>query len=344
MAAGRRRIDLGEFLEDLRLHLRRNADAGVFDTQFQDRLTIRDSLGGDLDMHMALLCELDGIAKEVRDDLPEAARITHEGMHYLLVARDDEFDILFRGRGRQKRCDILDRLDRIERRLPELQLAGIDLREVENVIDDGEQRIARFHHDVDEGLLPAVELGFGQEFGHAEYAIHRGADFMAHIGEEVGLRLVGGFAARKQHFKLGFAGLELGEIGEHDHAAAITPEGRFQLDPGLAGNKEICRNRVCALQCRLPLLQDRLRVGTEIAACRTIFENRPPAFTFDQQSLGQIEDAAERGIDLGDPSLFDHQQTLGHHPHGFLDEEAKPLQLLLRRRDFSLALAHLGEV
>ena len=38
-----------------------------------------------------------------------------------------------------------------------------------------------------------VELGPGQQLGHAEHAVHRRADLVAHIGEEFGLGAVGGF-------------------------------------------------------------------------------------------------------------------------------------------------------
>ena len=68
-------VALFKGLEQIGHGFGRNADAGVFDTQFQDRLTIHDSLGGDLDMHMALLGELDRIAEQVGDDLAEAPGI-----------------------------------------------------------------------------------------------------------------------------------------------------------------------------------------------------------------------------------------------------------------------------
>ncbi len=48
-----------------------------------------------------------------------------------------------------------------------------------------------FDDDLGEGLLLGVELGADQQLGHAEHAVHRRPDLMAHIGEELGLGAVG---------------------------------------------------------------------------------------------------------------------------------------------------------
>ena len=40
-------------------------------------------------------------------------------------------------------------------------------------------------------LLLRVEVGLGQQFGHAEHAVHRRADLVAHIGQEFRLGAVG---------------------------------------------------------------------------------------------------------------------------------------------------------
>ena len=43
-----------------------------------------------------------------------------------------------------------------------------------------------------------VELGLGEQLGHAEHAVHRRADLVAHIGEEFGFGAVGGFGLEQQ--------------------------------------------------------------------------------------------------------------------------------------------------
>ena len=140
---------------------------------------------------MALLGEFHGIAEQVGDDLPEAADIADDMVWQARVDTHDQFQVLFGDAGRNQRGDVLDRLGKRKRCRVERQLAGIDLREIEDVVDDGEQRVARLDDDVGEGLLTRIELGLGKQFGHTEHAVHRRADFMAHIGEEFRLGAVG---------------------------------------------------------------------------------------------------------------------------------------------------------
>ena len=73
----------------------------------------------------------------------------------------------------------------------QLQLAGLDLGEVEQVVDDAEQVVGR-------GLdrLQALPLVLGQrrvegQLGHAEDGVHGGADLVADVGQELVLGPVG---------------------------------------------------------------------------------------------------------------------------------------------------------
>ena len=75
----------------------------------------------------------------------------------------------------------------------EPQLAGFDLREVEDVVDDGEQRVGGALDGRGEAALARIELGIEQQLGHAEHAVHGRADFVRHAREEFALRLAGGF-------------------------------------------------------------------------------------------------------------------------------------------------------
>ena len=71
------------------------------------------------------------------------------------------------------------------------QFAGFDLGKVENVVEDGDQRLrgvlrhqqllARF------GILSAVQ----HQADHADDTVHGGADLMAHVGQELALQASG---------------------------------------------------------------------------------------------------------------------------------------------------------
>ncbi len=109
---------------------------------------------------------------------------------------------------RQHLIHSFDGQAQVERAGLDRQLAGLDLGEVEDVVDDGEQRLPRTAHRV--GILALLRGKFRvqQQAGHADYSIHRRADLMAHVGQEFGLVPAGGFR------------LVLGVMQFHDQAAA----------------------------------------------------------------------------------------------------------------------------
>ncbi len=74
----------------------------------------------------------------------------------------------------------------------QFNLARLDLGVIENIVDDAQQRMGRV---VDQRHILALlggELSIQAELGHAENAVHRRADFVAHIGKKNTLRLVRG--------------------------------------------------------------------------------------------------------------------------------------------------------
>ena len=79
----------------------------------------------------------------------------------------------------------------MERDVLYLQLASLDFGEIQNVIDHPQQGIRRRLHDRNVLALLGIQLGIHQQVRHADDAIHRGADFMAHIGQKIGLGMAG---------------------------------------------------------------------------------------------------------------------------------------------------------
>ncbi len=90
----------------------------------------------------------------------------------------------------------------------EIELAGLDLRVVEDVVDHVQQRVAARVDDLGELALLAREVGAEQQVGHADHGVHRRPDLVAHRGEEgaLGLRRRLGLLTRA---------LELGDIVVH---------------------------------------------------------------------------------------------------------------------------------
>ena len=77
----------------------------------------------------------------------------------------------------------------------DLDLAGLDLGEIENVVDQVEQVLAAGMDGVE--IFAALFLALGeaaaQHVGEADDRVHRRADFVAHAGQEFALGAVGGF-------------------------------------------------------------------------------------------------------------------------------------------------------
>ncbi len=108
----------------------------------------------------------------------------------------------------------------IEHRRVQLHLPGLDLGKVEDVVDDRKQRFGRGSDGLGKAALALVQRGAGEKFGHAEDAVHRRADLVAHVGEELGFRTarILGRVPRSGQFgdgrlKTGVARLQLGGAG-----------------------------------------------------------------------------------------------------------------------------------
>ena len=86
---------------------------------------------------------------------------------------------------------LLHQLADRERNRLELELARFDLREVEDVVEDREQRIGRRLDRHQVVALMLVEAGVERQLGHADDPVHRGADLVAHVGQEFALRAAG---------------------------------------------------------------------------------------------------------------------------------------------------------
>ena len=98
-----------------------------------------------------------------------------------------ELDALGRGARRQQLHRLFDQLEEIATDRIELEAARLDLREVENVVDDRQQRIRGTVNGFGKASLRRIDACVEQQAGHAEDAVHRRTQFVAHAGHEVAL-------------------------------------------------------------------------------------------------------------------------------------------------------------
>ena len=189
--ARQRVVGLAERLEQRAHVLAGQADAGVLHADAQLHavfLFFFDHRAGD---DGAFAGELDRVADQVGQDLLEAQRVAHQRQRRVAVDQAHQLQLLGMGGGGEDGQGVLQQVPQVERDAVEHQLAGLDLREVEDLVDDAQQVVGGFFDGAQVVQLARGQLAFLQQVGEAEDAVERRADFMAHVGQELGLDAAG---------------------------------------------------------------------------------------------------------------------------------------------------------
>ncbi len=103
--------------------------------------------------------------------------------------------------GQQAR-DVFERVAQIHVQRFQVEFAGFYFGEVQDVVDHGEQCSAAFADGLRVVTLHRIEFGFQQQLAHPDHTVHRRADLMAHVGQELALRPVCG-SCRLRRFDQG---------------------------------------------------------------------------------------------------------------------------------------------
>ena len=155
----------------------------------------------------------------------------------------------------------------VEVGLLQAQLAGLDLGEVQDVVDDREQRVRRALDRVGETALPRVECRIEQQLGHAEDTVHRCADLMTHPRQKLALGATGvlGLSPRLLVLANGLAQFCIGRF----EAVGALRDQRFQALPMRAQFRiaifDLTDHRVETPQQRAKLI-----VSSRLDPCRVV--------------------------------------------------------------------------
>ena len=122
--------------------------------------------------HVARVGELDGVADQIQHDLPQARRVAHEHVRHVLGHVVEQLQALVRGARGQGLQRGAERRPKLERDALDLEPAGFDLGEVEDVVDDRQQGVGRRLHQVQAVALLWRQLAVQDQLGHAEDAVH----------------------------------------------------------------------------------------------------------------------------------------------------------------------------
>ena len=87
--------------------------------------------------------------------------------------------------------EVVEQGAQIEVQRLQVELARLDLGEVQDVVYEREQRLAAVAHGLGIAPLLLVQVRVQQKAGHADDAVHGRADLVAHVGQKLALGHVG---------------------------------------------------------------------------------------------------------------------------------------------------------
>ena len=183
--AGHVGAGLGKRREQFAQLIARDSDAGIPHRAFEHQPLAIPRLHAQVDLHFTALGELDRIANQIHQHLFQTQGVALEQRRQSSGRGNDKFDALVRcGLGEQIGQLVEQRLRR-KFLYRQHQLASLDLRQIEDVVDDGQQRM-RGTVNLLEVFQPAgVGGGAQRQIGKADDGVHRRAQLVAHLGQEL---------------------------------------------------------------------------------------------------------------------------------------------------------------
>uniref|UniRef100_A0A0N4ZCW1 Flagellar hook-associated protein 1 n=1 Tax=Parastrongyloides trichosuri TaxID=131310 RepID=A0A0N4ZCW1_PARTI len=191
------------------------ADAGVLHDEAQGLRPLRRG-GVDGQADEAGGCEFDRIGDQIGQYLFQANCIAVDPGAGFGRYLDDELQALVARGGGVEQGGFFDDAGQIEGFLLQVQPSGLDPGQVENVAEQGLQGAAGRLDQVQHLMLGGAQFRSRQRLGHADDAVQRRADLVAHIGQEAALGAIGGFG--------GVASLGQ-SFGAADHVGDVRTDG-----------------------------------------------------------------------------------------------------------------------
>ena len=170
------------------LHIRRNAHARVAHVQSHLHAALAiagHGLGTAVQLDLALRGELDGIAQQVDQDLRQSVAIALDPSRHIRVhAQDVAQGFRFCPALEQLECGVQGFVQ-VEGLLHHLKSTGLHLGVVQQVVDDGQQVLARFLDVLHFGAHLGVQfLVMLDQVGQTQNGVHRGAQLVADRSHE----------------------------------------------------------------------------------------------------------------------------------------------------------------
>ena len=134
--------------------------------------------------------ELQRVAHQIDEHLAQSPRVTSQPLRHRGVDQPDQEQPPAAGLLREQADHVVHDLAHRQVERVELEPAGLNLRDVQDIVDDPEQTLTGAPQRI--GVLPLTrfEPGAQQELGHADHAVHGCAQLVAHHRDEGALHLL----------------------------------------------------------------------------------------------------------------------------------------------------------
>ncbi len=164
----------------------RHADTGIGNAEADQRKVVLRGNQTGSDDNGALLGEFYGITDQIQQDLSGPQLIAPQDIRHIIryVGLNHKFFMLNLKLLAGKQLPDATAQGKVA--VFQFQFAGLDLRQVKDVADQGRPAVSRT--SILSGNAPARRYdGCLQQVRHADNPVHRGTDFMAHVGKKCAL-------------------------------------------------------------------------------------------------------------------------------------------------------------
>ena len=160
--------------------------------------------------HLPALGELDGIPDHVHQDLTDAPPVGEHGVFDPRCHDGREAQPLLLCFGPEKLQHVFDGARQRHRMRVEIELPRLDLREIEQLVDQTEEQPAVRQESVEEIVAPCpLEVLGPEKVGDPQDGAQRSADLVAHVAQEDRLRAIGLFGSLLRISQIGGCVLQL---------------------------------------------------------------------------------------------------------------------------------------
>ena len=175
-----RAVALLETIENRRAAVRRHAGPSV------DYRESRRALLTALNLHAdaAPIGEFDRVAGEVGEHLAQAKAVCANETRRGGAERAGDFDAFALGARRKQFDHPLGEPAQVDRLDEEIEAPRLDLGQIEDFVDQRDQRASRAADRFDVACVFGIKRGLPQQVGHPENAADRGADLVAHCRQK----------------------------------------------------------------------------------------------------------------------------------------------------------------